>query len=178
MTTSSGYVDNNGARIYYEVEGEGPDLTLIHAGVAHLRMWDAQVAAWSDRYRVIRYDTRGFGRTTCEDVPYSNVDDLRAVLDALGVGQTHLLGLSRGGMIALDFSVAHPDRVRSLVWVAGGVRGLDVADDPRLEALLAGHGAPRRGARLGAAGRARDAGLDRRPGPAGGPGRPRRCGGR
>ncbi len=134
-TASSGFIDNNGARIYYEVEGEGPDLTLIHAGVAHLRMWDAQVAAWSDRFRVIRYDTRGFGRTTSEDVEYSNVDDLRAVLDALGVGQTHLLGLSRGGMIALDFSVAYPDRVRSLVWVAGGVRGLDVADDPRLEAL-------------------------------------------
>ena len=49
--------------IYYEVDGNGPDLTLIHAGVAHLRMWDEQVAAWRDRFRVIRYDTRGFGRT-------------------------------------------------------------------------------------------------------------------
>ena len=73
---------------------------LIHAGVAHLRMWDEQVAAWRDRHRVIRYDTRGCGRTIAEDMPYSNRDDLRAVLDHLGVERTHVLGLSRGAMIA------------------------------------------------------------------------------
>jgi len=130
-TSDSGFIDVPGGKLYYEVDGEGPPLTLIHAGVAHLRMWDAQVAAFSDRYRVIRYDTRGFGRTTVEDVPYSNRDDLRAVLDGLGVDRTHLLGLSRGAMIATDFTVEQPARVRSLIWVAGGLRGFDV-DDPRL----------------------------------------------
>jgi 3-oxoadipate enol-lactonase len=136
MTASdSGYLEFNGARIYYEVEGSGPPLVLIHAGVAHLRMWDEQVAAWREQFRVIRYDTRGYGRTRTEDVPYSNMDDLGAVLDAVGVKQTHLLGLSRGGLIALDFTVNHPERVRSLTWVAGGVRGLEVPDDPRLVAI-------------------------------------------
>jgi pimeloyl-ACP methyl ester carboxylesterase len=128
----SGFIDVPGARIYYEAEGSGPPLTLIHAGVAHLRMWDAQVAAWRDRYRVIRYDTRGFGRTLVEDVPYSNRDDLRAVLDHLGAAETHLLGLSRGSMIALDFTVENPARVKSLIWVAGGLRGFEPDDDPRL----------------------------------------------
>lgn len=132
MTRSeSGFIEVPGGRLYYEAEGDGSPVTLIHAGVAHLRMWDAQVEAWRDRHRVIRYDTRGFGRTVAEDVPYSNRDDLRAVLDALGVEKTHLLGLSRGAMIALDFIVESPERVRSLVWVAGGIRGFDV-DDPRL----------------------------------------------
>jgi hypothetical protein len=80
----TGNVEVPGGRLYYEAEGEGPPLTLIHAGVAHLRMWDAQVEAWRDRFRVIRYDTRGFGRTITEDVPYSNRADLAAVLDSQG----------------------------------------------------------------------------------------------
>jgi 3-oxoadipate enol-lactonase len=127
----SGFVDVNGGQLYYEADGDGPPLTLIHAGVAHLRMWDAQVAAWRDRFRVIRYDTRGFGRTRTDDVPYSNRDDLGRLLDALGVDSTHLLGASRGSIIATDFTLERPDRVRSLVWVAGGLRGHAV-DDQRL----------------------------------------------
>ncbi len=127
----AGFVEFPGTRIYYEVEGSGPDLTLIHAGVAHLRMWDEQVAAWRDHFRVIRYDTRGWGRTLTEDVSYSNADDLLHVLDHVGSERTHLLGASRGGSIALDFTLEHPDRVRSLVLVAAGLGGFD-ADDPRL----------------------------------------------
>ena len=122
------YVDVPGGRLYYEVDGSGPALTLIHAGVAHLRMWDEQVAAWRNRWRVIRYDTRGFGRTLSEDVPYSNRDDLRRLLDHLGVERTHLLGLSRGASIALDFTLEHPERVAALVWIAGGVGGHEGPD--------------------------------------------------
>lgn len=129
----SGYIDATGARLYFEADGEGPPLVMIHAGVAHLRMWDEQVAALRDGYRVIRYDTRGWGRTLVEDVPYSNLDDVRVVLDHFGLADAHLVGLSRGAMIALDFAVAHPERTRSLTWVAGGVRGLELPDDERLK---------------------------------------------
>jgi pimeloyl-ACP methyl ester carboxylesterase len=94
-------------------------------------MWDEQVAAFRDRYRCVRYDCRGFGRTRVEDVPYSNRADLAAVLDALGIEKTHLVALSRGAMIATDFVVERPERVKSLTWVAGGLRGFEV-DDPRL----------------------------------------------
>jgi 3-oxoadipate enol-lactonase len=132
MTGETGFVEVPGGRLYYEVDGDGTPLTLIHAGVAHLRMWDEQVAAWRDRFRVIRYDTRGFGRTITEDVPYSNRADLAALLDALGVHSTHLLGASRGAIVALDFAIDRPERVTSLVWVGGGVRGLVAPSDPRL----------------------------------------------
>jgi pimeloyl-ACP methyl ester carboxylesterase len=83
---------------------------------------------------VIRYDTRGWGHTLVEDIPFSNRDDLRAVMDHFGYEQAHVLGLSRGAMIALDTTVETPERVTSLTWVAGGLRGFDV-DDPRLEAV-------------------------------------------
>ena len=131
-----GFIEVSGARLYYEADGTGPPVVLIHAGVAHLRMWDGQVAAWRDGYRVIRYDTRGFGRTLVEDVPYSNRADLAAVMDHAGVDRAHVLGLSRGAIIALDFAVEQPARVRSLTWVAGGVRGLELEDDPREVAMM------------------------------------------
>jgi pimeloyl-ACP methyl ester carboxylesterase len=103
----------------------------VFEGVAHLRMWDEQVAALRDAYRIIRYDTRGFGKTRVDDVPYSNAKDLAAVMDYHGAQSAHVCGLSRGAQIALDFAVNEPDRTKSLTWVAGGVRGLEVPDDPR-----------------------------------------------
>lgn len=137
MTDWKGYVMVNGGRLYAEVDGDGPAVVFVHAGVAHLRMWDEQVTALRDAYRVIRYDTRGFGKTRVEDVPYSNKDDLAAVMDYHGAQTAHVVGLSRGAQIALDFAVNEPARTKSLTWVAGGVRGLDVEDDPRDAAVYA-----------------------------------------
>lgn len=133
MTRSeTGYVEFPGSRIYYEVDGDGPGLTFVHACVAHLRMWDAQVAAFKDRYTVVRLDLRGFGKsTTAEDVTFSSRDDLRRVLDHVGVEQTHLVGNSCGGSIAIDFTLENADRVRSLTLVAAGLGGFEAPDDPR-----------------------------------------------
>lgn len=131
MTNASGFLEANGAKIYYEVEGEGAPLVLIHAGIANLRMWDDQVPALADAYRVIRYDTRGFGRTETEDVPFSNRTDIADLLDHLGESSAHLVGISRAGQIALDFAIESPERVRSLVVANGGVSGYEAPDgDP------------------------------------------------
>lgn len=123
MTSETGFLETNGARIYYEVEGDGEPVVLIHAGVANLRMWDDQVAALRDRYRMIRYDTRGFGRTETDAVAFSNRGDIAALLDHLGEESAHLVGFSRAGSIALDFALESPERVRSLVVGAGGISG-------------------------------------------------------
>jgi 3-oxoadipate enol-lactonase len=121
------YLPVPGGRLYYEGDGDddAPPLTLIHAGVAHLRMWDEQIHGLASRYRVIRYDTRGFGRTETDDVSFSNRADLAALLDHLGVERTSLLGLSRGGTIALDFTLEHPERVSALVMVGSTPGGFD-----------------------------------------------------
>lgn len=127
------FLDVPGGRLAYEVEGAGHPLTLVHAGVAHLRMWDEQVAAFATKYRVIRYDTRGFGRTRSDDVPFSNRDDLLALLDHLGVERTHLVGLSRGASIALDFTLEHPERISALVIGATAPGGFEL-ETPELDA--------------------------------------------
>lgn len=129
MTNENGVLHTNGARIHYEVDGDGPPVVLIHAGVADRRMWDDQVTALRGRYRVIRYDTRGYGRTETEAVEFSNRADIVALLDHLGEDSAHVLGLSRGGMIALDFALEHPDRTRSLVVAAGGIGGYESPDE-------------------------------------------------
>ena len=129
MTTDSGFLATNGARIYFEVEGEGEPVVLIHAGIANLRMWDEQVPALRDAYRVIRHDTRGFGRTETEEVSFSNRADIAALLDHLGEDSAHMVGISRAGQIALDFALESPVRVRSLVVANGGVSGYESPDD-------------------------------------------------
>lgn len=131
MTQSaSGYVDVNGGKLYYEVAGEGHPLVLIHAGIANLRMWDDQWEAFTSRYRTIRYDTRGFGKTTSENVTFSNRDDLRALLDHLGVDKAYLMGVSRGGQIATDFTLEYPERVAALITVASGPGGFEAEEPP------------------------------------------------
>lgn len=125
MTVESGFCETNGARISYEVEGTGDPVVLIHAGVANLRMWDDQVTALRDTHRLVRYDTRGYGATDTDAVEFSNRADIAALLDHLGEASAHVVGLSRGGMIALDFAIEFPERVRSLVVAAGGIGGYD-----------------------------------------------------
>lgn len=119
----TGFLEMNGARIYFEVEGSGEPVVLIHAGVANLRQWDVQIPALVDAYRVIRYDTRGFGRTDTDDVEFSNRADIGALLDHLGEESAHIVGMSRAGSIALDFALEFPERVRSLTVAAGGIGG-------------------------------------------------------
>ena len=119
----SGFLEVNGGRIYYEVEGDGYPLLLIHGGLGSLRMWDDHVPAFAERYRVIRYDTRGFGRTETDDVEFSNRADAADVLDHVGAASAYLVGQSRGGIIALDFVIERPERVDAFVSVASGVGG-------------------------------------------------------
>ena len=119
------FLDVEGARIYYEADGQpsSPPLLLIHAGIANLRMWDPQVPALAADHFVIRFDTRGFGQTETENVAFSNRSDALAVLDHLGVEQATLIGCSRGGSIALDIAVETPSRVRGVVTIGSGPSG-------------------------------------------------------
>ncbi len=108
------------ARLYYEDEGNGPAILLTHGFVASTGMWDGQVAAFRDRYRLIRWDMRGHGRTECPDDPAAygqdiTVADMTAILDHLGIETAVIAGHSLGGFMSLRFNVLHPERVRALI---------------------------------------------------------------
>ncbi|HEX5415235.1 MAG TPA: alpha/beta fold hydrolase [Chloroflexota bacterium] len=108
----------NGIVQNYRRIGNGPPVILIHALGLSLLQWEPQLQPLASAYTVIVYDVRGHGATDAPAGPYSMedfADDLQGLMDALGVGSAHIVGLSMGGMIAQEFALRCPERVRSLV---------------------------------------------------------------
>lgn len=109
----------NGARIAYRIDGpEGaPAVMLSNSLMSTHVMWDPQMPALAQRFRVLRYDTRGHGASEVTPGPYSIeqlADDAAALIEATGIGPVHFVGLSMGGMIGQQLAIRHPNRVRSL----------------------------------------------------------------
>jgi len=137
-----GFAEVNGAQLFYEVAGDGPPLTLLHAGITDSRMWDAQFATFAASYRTVRYDVRGFGRSSLPPGPYTMREDLAALLDFLGIARTHLIGVSMSGSLAIDFALSRPERVSALIPVAMGIGGMTTSAfmderDREVEAVFA-----------------------------------------
>ena len=109
------FVEGDGARIYYEVEGKGEPLVLVHGWTLNLRMFDPQVRDLAREFQVIRLDRRGFGRSSGDEDVSWDAEDLRRLLDTLGVTRAHLLGMSQGARSTLSFTMRYPERVRSLI---------------------------------------------------------------
>ena len=113
-------IDRDGVEIYYESHGFGAAVLLSHGYGATCRMWDGQVAALAERWRVITWDMRGHGQSgdPADRSLYSqalSVGDMAAVLDACGVETAVIGGLSLGGVMSLAFHIVHQARVRALV---------------------------------------------------------------
>ena len=127
-TITNGTVQVNGAEFHYDSAGSGHPLVLLHAGICDRRMWDDQLAALAEHFRVVRYDLRGFGETGPANGSYSHVSDLEGVLAALGIDRPYLLGCSKGGSCALDFALRRPERVSGLVLVCSAPSGYQPAE--------------------------------------------------
>ena len=110
--------------LHYEQTGHGEPVVLIQGANLPMQMWDEQVEVLTPEFQVVRYDVRGFGGSAPRDsLPYQSHADLRALLDHLGIERAHLVGLSLGGRIAIDFALTHPERVLSLVLAGPGLSG-------------------------------------------------------
>jgi 3-oxoadipate enol-lactonase len=124
----------DGARIHYEIAGEGPAVTLIHPGLWDMRTWAREFEALADAgYRVLRYDVRGYGQSSRPEpgATYSHVRDLEALLEANEIAVTALVGCSMGGGIELDYALVHPEQVWALVAVATGLGGFEATEGGR-----------------------------------------------
>jgi pimeloyl-ACP methyl ester carboxylesterase len=135
---TTGYLNVGGSKLYYETIGEGYPLTLIHDGLVDGRVWDEQVSFFAEQYQVIRYDRRGYGRSERPWADYSNVADLYALLNFLEIEHTSLMGVSAGGMIAIDFALAHSARVDALALVGANVNGFEGSEhsEQRVQAAI------------------------------------------
>ena len=127
--------DLPGVRLSYsDTGGRGVPVVFVHAATGSRRVWEYQLPAFTAAgYRVITYDRRGFGRSTIDPAgpqPGIGADDLLALVNHLGLDRIHLVGTAAGGIVALDFAVSFPQRLRSLV-VANSIGG--VQDEDYLE---------------------------------------------
>jgi 3-oxoadipate enol-lactonase len=109
----------NGIHVFYELHGKegAPWLVLSHSLACSARMWDEQIAAFRDRYRIVAYDTRGHGQTDAPSGAYTLeqlADDLKGLLDQLDISRAHYCGLSMGGMIGQTFALKYPGVLRTL----------------------------------------------------------------
>ncbi|GAA0404576.1 hydrolase [Acrocarpospora corrugata] len=111
--------------IWWEESGSGRPVVLLHSTAADGRMWDEVWEPLAARFRVIRLDFRGYGRSPLvADKPYSDAGDVAALLDELGVGTAAVVGASGGGRVALGLAAIRPDLVSELVLIAAAA-GLD-----------------------------------------------------
>ncbi len=116
-------INANGTQLFYDLTGLETAQTVVFSNSigATLEMWDDQARALATRFRVLRYDTRGHGRSPVLDQPATIdtlADDFAGLLDALGIVRAHVVGLSLGGMTAQALAVRRPDLVQSLVLMA------------------------------------------------------------
>ncbi len=141
MDSESGFLEVNGARLYYELAGAGPSVALLHSGIADSRMWDTEFEQLRRNFRVLRYDLRGYGRSPAVAGPFSHVEDLHAVLEVLNFQPAALVGSSKGGTVALDFCLVHPQEVSALVLACSAPSGYTFTGDdpPQWEPMVAAY---------------------------------------
>jgi 3-oxoadipate enol-lactonase len=113
--------------------GSDPTLVLLHEGVGDSRMWDPLWSSLTSAHRLIRYDVRGFGRSPAATEEFTLLGDLQSVLTHFDVGSAHFVGCSMGGGTALEFALAEPDRVRSLVLLCPGIGGYPYPEATELD---------------------------------------------
>jgi hypothetical protein len=123
LPLKKGSIDLGDAQLYYEEAGHGAPLVLLHGHSFDRRMWDPQLAELSRHYRVIRYDMRGYGLSSMpvEGQEFLHANDLFRLLQALHIPKAHLVGLSLGGFVAVDFMALHPAQTLSVVSCSGSL---------------------------------------------------------
>jgi hypothetical protein len=128
----SGHVSANGISIYYAMYGQGSPVILLHGGLANSDWWGNQIPALATHHTVMVMDSRGHGRSTRDAQPYSYdlmADDVVALLDALKLPKTDVVGWSDGAIIGIDLAIRHPDRVGKIVAFGANTMTSGMRDD-------------------------------------------------
>lgn len=129
MKTQTGYTEVKGGKLFYKTAGEGRPLVFLHAGLVDSRMWDDQFAFFAKHFRTVCFDHRGYGKSDIPGEPFSPAEDLRGLLDHLGIQDTSLVGLSMGGGVAIDFTLEYAQRVNALILSGPSLGGYPYSED-------------------------------------------------
>ena len=136
------YASVNGIQLYYATTGEGKPVVLLHGGLANSDYWGLQVAALAKDHKVIVVDSRGHGRSTRDERPYSYdlmSDDVVALLDHLNIQKADIVGWSDGGIIGIDLAIRHPTRVNRIFSFAPNTKTSGVKPDTEKNPVFASY---------------------------------------
>jgi 3-oxoadipate enol-lactonase len=117
--------------LHHEINGAGPAIVFLHEGIADSRMWEPQWTSFATRYRLLRCDLAGFGRTPIDRLPVTHARDVVSLLDELDISSAGIVGASLGGRVALEVAVARPDLARALVLEDAGLPGVNWSEAVR-----------------------------------------------
>lgn len=130
LEKTEGYIFIADHQIYYETIGEGQPIIFLHGGYLNLKMWAEQMEFFAAKgFRVIAFDDLGHGKTKDGKVEVLAHEVLQTLMDSLGIEQAHLVGLSWGAMMAVDFCLEHPERVQKMVLTSPGLNGWEYFQD-------------------------------------------------
>ncbi len=118
IRTEKGSIQVGSASLHYETAGAGPAVILVHGFSLDLRMWDSQFHLLSKDYRTIRYDCRGFGKSTLPtNVPYTHAEDLAMLLRSVSTTKARVVGHSMGGQVVLEAAIRYPELIERVVLI-------------------------------------------------------------
>ncbi len=129
MSKKFDFININGAQIHIQESGSGFPIVFVHAGIANLEMWDAQVDFLADSYRTVAYDMRGFGKSPAVPGEFAHYQDLISIFDQLDIQKCILVGCSKGGGVVIDAALAAPERVAGLIVVGGMAYGMELESE-------------------------------------------------
>ncbi len=122
-SADTGYVIVDGGKLFYELAGTGKNIVLLHDGMVNREIWDEQFPLLAKTYRVVRYDRRGYGKSSDPELKYSHITDLNQLFVQLKIDKAIIFGMSSGGRLAIDFTLTYPEKVTGLVLVGAVVSG-------------------------------------------------------
>ena len=122
-SVDTGYVLVDGGKLFYELAGNGKNIVLLHDGMVNREIWDEQFPLLAKTYRVVRYDRRGYGKSSDPETKYSHIADLNQLFSQLKIDKAIIFGMSSGGRLAIDFTLTYPEKVNGLVLVGAVVSG-------------------------------------------------------
>ena len=121
--SDTGYILVDGGKLFYESASKGTNIVLLHDGMVNNRIWDEQFPMLTKTYRVVRYDRRGYGKSSDPETKFSNINDLNQLFIQLKIDKAIIFGMSSGGRLAIDFTLTYPEKVTGLVLVGAVVSG-------------------------------------------------------
>lgn len=122
-SVDTGYILVDGGKLFYEMAGNGNNIVLLHDGMVNREIWDEQFPLLAKTYRVVRYDRRGYGKSSDPQIKFSHIADLNQLFLQLKIDKAIIFGMSSGGRLAIDFTLTYPEKVNGLVLVGAVVSG-------------------------------------------------------